>query len=98
MLLGVGPYFKKNYVSHVNSSFPGLLKTVFRLLRVPPLNLFDATASDLSDCFTGTPDFSPYKALPIDANLFDPAKAREPLDPAPSPRMDDPRVVEELRR
>ena len=98
VLLGVGPYFKKNYVSHVNSSFPGLLKTVFRLLRVPPLNLFDATASDLSDCFTGTPDFSPYKALPIDANLFDPAKAREPLDPAPSPRMDDPRVVEELRR
>src|SRR5256885_10472331 len=37
------------------------------------------------------------KALPIDANLFDPAKAREPLDPAPSPRMDDPRVVEDRK-
>jgi YVTN family beta-propeller protein len=98
VLLGVGPYFKKNYVSHVNSSFPGMLKTVFRLLHIPPLNLFDAIASDLSDCFTDTPDFTPYKVLPVNKLLFDPDKAREPLDPQPSPRMDDPRVVEELRR
>ena len=98
VLLCVSPYAKKNYVSHVNSSFPGMLKTVFRLLGIPPLNLFDATASDLSDCFTSTPDFTPYTALPSDSRLFDPAKAREPLDPEPSPRMDDPRVVEELRR
>jgi hypothetical protein len=98
VLLGVGPYFKKNYVSHVNSSFPGMLKTVFRLLHIPPLNLFDAIASDLSDCFTDTPDFTAYKVLPVNKFLFDPDKAREPLDPQPSPRMDDPRVVEELRR
>jgi len=98
VLLGVGPYFKKNYVSHVNSSFPGMLKTVFRLLHIPPLNLFDAISSDLSDCFTDTPDFTPYKVLPINKLLFDPDKAREPLDPQPSPRMDDPRAVEELRR
>ena len=92
-LIVVSPFTKKNYVSHVNSSFPGMIKTVFRLLRLPPLNLFDATAADLSDCFTDTPDFTPYKAQPIDAHLFDPAKAREPLDPEPSPRMDDPREV-----
>jgi YVTN family beta-propeller protein len=97
VLLGVGPYFKKNYVSHVNSSFPGMLKTVFRLLHIPPLNLFDAIASDLGDCFTATPDLTPYTVLPI-ANklLFDPAKAREPLDPEASPRMDDPRAIREL--
>ena len=98
VFLGVGPYFKKNYVSHVNSSFPGMLKTVFRLLRLPPLNLFDASAADLSDCFTETPDFTPYSALSIDSRLFDPAKARQPLNPQPSPRMDDPRVIQELRR
>lgn len=98
LLLCAGPYCRKNYVSHVNSSFPGLLKTVFRILGIPPLNLFDATASDLSDCLTGSPDFSPYTAEPIDSRLFDPAKAREPLDPQPSPRMDDPRVIEELKR
>jgi hypothetical protein len=70
---------------------------VFRLLHIPPLNLFDAIASDLSDCFTATPDFTPYTVLPI-ANklLFDPDKAKEPLDPEPSPRMDDPRAIREL--
>ena len=98
VFLGVGPYFKKNYVSHVNSSFPGMLKTVLRLLRLPPLNLFDATAADLSDCFTATPDFTPYTAARIDSHLFDPAKAKVPLHPKPSPRMDDPRVIQELRR
>ncbi len=98
LLLVASPYAKKNYVSHVNSSFPGLLKTVFRLLGIPPLNLFDAVASDLSDCFTDQPDFTPYRVLPIDPRLFDPAKAKEPLDPEPSPRMDDPSVLREQHR
>jgi len=98
VFLLVSPYAKKNYVSHVNASFPGLLKTVFRLLGVPPLNLFDAAASDLADCFTGEPDFAPYEALAVDPRLFDPAKAREPLDPAPSPRLDDPAVLREQHR
>jgi hypothetical protein len=30
--------------------------------------------------------------------VFDPAAAREPLDPHPSPRMDDPRVIQELEK
>ena len=98
VLIGAGPYFKRNYVSHVHSSFPGLLKTIFRILGVPPLNLYDATASDLADSFTSSPDFAPYKALPADERLFDPATAREPLVPTPSPRMDDPNVIRELEK
>ncbi|HXG31904.1 MAG TPA: bifunctional YncE family protein/alkaline phosphatase family protein [Bryobacteraceae bacterium] len=76
LLLLVSPYAKRNYVSRVNSSFPGLLKTVFRLLGIPPLNLFDAAASDLSDLFTEEPDFTPYRAVPPDAQVFDPAIVR----------------------
>ena len=100
VLLVVSPYARRNYVSHVNSSFPGLLKTIFRLLGIPPLNLFDATAADLADCFTNEPDFTPYEALPVDPRIFDPARARDPLDPKPSPQLDDPRVLQEqhLRR
>ncbi|MCS6952558.1 MAG: alkaline phosphatase family protein [Bryobacterales bacterium] len=78
LLLLVSPYAKRNYVSKVNSSFPGLLKTIFRLLKIPPLNLFDATASDLSDLFTHEPDLTPYKAVPPDPRVFDPAKVRRP--------------------
>ncbi len=95
LFLMASPYAKKNYVSKVNASFPALLKTTFQLLKLPPLNLFDATASDLSDCFTTTPDFTPYTVKPIRPELFDPAKARDPLDPKPGPRMDDPRVLRE---
>ena len=98
VMLVVSPYAKKNYVSHVNASFPGMLKTAFRLLGLPPLNLFDAAASDLSDCFTSTPDFSPYAVQPIRAELFDPAKAKDPADPKPGARMDDPRFLEEQHR
>jgi hypothetical protein len=88
VLLGVGPYFRKNYVSHVNASFPSILKTTFELLGLPSLNLFDASAADLSDMFTIDPDFTPYSALTSDPRLFDPDKAREPLDPKPSIPMD----------
>jgi YVTN family beta-propeller protein len=93
VFMGIGPYFKRNYVSHVNTSFPGMLKTIFRLLGLPPLNLFDAVASDLSDCFTNTPDYDGYQVRREDARLFDPAAAREPLDLRPSVKMDDPAEV-----
>ncbi len=93
VFMGIGPYFKRGYVSHVNTSFPGMLKTIFRLLGLPPLNLFDATASDLSDCFTSTPDYEGYRVRKEDSRIFDPAAAREPLDPRPSVKMDDPAEV-----
>ncbi len=73
VMIAAGPYIKRAYVSHTNSSFPGLLKTVFRLLGMPPLNLFDAAASDLSDIFTTTPDFAPYDLQPEDSRLYSPA-------------------------
>jgi YVTN family beta-propeller protein len=91
VLLGVGPYFRKNYVSHVNASFPSILKTTFQLLGLPSLNLFDAAAADLADMFSAEPDFTPFTALDPDSRLFDPARAREPLDPTPSIPMDGPR-------
>jgi YVTN family beta-propeller protein len=95
ILLAAGPYVKRGCVAHQNASFPGLLKTVFRILHLPPLNLYDAAATDLSECFTSEPEFSPYTLLPVDPRIFDPAKAREPLDPRPGPKIDDPA---ELRR
>ena len=76
VLMAAGPFIKRDYVSHRNSSFPGLLKTIFELLRMPPLNLMDVSAPDLADLFTKTPDYSPYRVVPVDARVFDPAKAK----------------------
>jgi DNA-binding beta-propeller fold protein YncE len=89
VLLVASPYAKRNYVSHVNSSFPGLLKTVFRILGLPPLNLFDATAADLGDCFWDRPDFEPYTVRPSESEIFVPEKARESLESRPPARTND---------
>jgi len=91
VLLCAGPWFKRNYVSHVNSSFPGLLKTIFRLLGMSPLNLFDATAADLADCFAARPDYTGYRVQEVDRRIFDPSAAHEAAPGTPSPRMDAPR-------
>ena len=72
VLLCAGPWAKPGYASHRNVSFPGLLKTVFRLLQLPPLNLYDAAATDLTDCFASSPNPARYLALPEDARIFDP--------------------------
>jgi hypothetical protein len=98
VFLLASPYAKKNYVSHVNASFPAMLKTVFRILGLPPLNLYDAAAADLLDCFTETADFTPFALQQENKDLFDPAEARDPLDPKPGPRMDDPEVLREQHR
>lgn len=88
VLLCAGPWVKRGYVTHANSSFPGLLKTIFRLLGVPPLNLYDAPATDLSDVFASKPDLTRYKLLPVDARLFDPAAAKKAPPGTPTPKMD----------
>ncbi|HTS62190.1 MAG TPA: bifunctional YncE family protein/alkaline phosphatase family protein [Candidatus Acidoferrales bacterium] len=88
VLIAAGPWIRHGYISHRNSSFPGLLKTIFRLLGIPPLNLYDAAATDLSDLFAEQPDPAPYKLLPVDARIFDPATARNSTSGKPSIRMD----------
>jgi len=73
ILLAAGPNVRRDYVSHTNSSFPGLLKTIFQLLHIPALNLMDQTAASLGDMFTDEPDYTPYKAVPPEIRIFDPA-------------------------
>jgi YVTN family beta-propeller protein len=100
VLMVVSPYVKKNYVSKVHYSFGSIFKTFWNILGLPYLNQYDAGATDLSDMFTGDPDFTPYVALPPDIRIFDPQKALTPLDEKfdwnslkESPAMDDPKEM-----
>jgi len=86
VLMAAGPWVKKGYVSHRNTSFPGLLKTIFRLLGLPPLNLYDAVATDLSDVFADKPEAGAYQVLPEDQRIFDPTKVKR--GNAPPVKMD----------
>lgn len=80
ILIAISPYVKKDYVSHIHTSFGSIFKTFWNILGIPYLNQYDAAANDLSDMFTNRPDFSFYSALPVDARIFDPQKALDPLN------------------
>jgi hypothetical protein len=61
---------------------------------MPFMNQYDAAATDLSDMFTNTPDFTPYTALPSDPRIFDPAKVKEPgLGAKPGEPLDNPALI-----
>jgi YVTN family beta-propeller protein len=101
----ISPYAKKNYVSHVHTSIPSIIKTIHLIHGLPFINLYDAMASDLSDCFQPVSDKTPYTAVKIDPRLFDPEKAFDPLDEEfdwsrinDFPAMDDPAVMRKWMR
>ncbi len=103
VMLVISPWAKKSYVSHRHTTILSMHRTLYEILGLPPLNMFDALANDLADAFTDKPDFRPYSAVPVDARIFDPEKAKDPKDPdygqarrSPSPAMDDEDEVERI--
>ena len=103
LLLIASPYARRG-VSHVHTSMASILKTFDLIFGLPPLNQYDAAASDLADMFADQPDFTPYEALPSDTRIFDPAKVVEPglemrARPAPpSEPLDDPATIRRRMR
>lgn len=79
-LLVISPYVKKGYVGHQHYSFGSVFKTFWHVLGMSYLNHYDAAATDLSDMFTTTPDFTPFNAVSINPQIFDPQKALDPFD------------------
>jgi len=97
VVMFMGPMVKKHYVSHTLMDFGSIMKLIFTLEGLPPLNQFDATASLPADIFASTPDPSAYSPLLPDRRLFDPDLAFKPFDRqfnwkgiGLSPVMDDP--------
>lgn len=80
VLMLVSPWVKRGYVSSVHFSFGSIFKTFWNTLGLPYLNQYDAGATDMSDFFTSTPNYTPYNALPVDKRVFDPQKALDPFD------------------
>ncbi|MCC6445947.1 MAG: hypothetical protein IT210_21150 [Armatimonadetes bacterium] len=105
LLMVASPWVKPGYASRRHADISAIQHAIYDLLGLPNLSLYDALASDLSDLWTDQPDLSPYAALPVDTRLFDPARAKDPLDPdyrsarlRPSGPVDDPDEIERLRR
>lgn len=55
----------------------GVVRTMELILGLPPMNIMDASATPMSDCFTDTPDLTPFKSVPAQTPL-------DQLNPAPA--------------
>jgi len=69
--LVISPYIKRNQVVSTMYSTSGFLRTMELILGLPPMSQYDAAAKPLYDCFTSTPDFTPYihKKANVDLNI-----------------------------
>ena len=79
----VSPYTKRGAVISAQYNTTSLLRTIEQILGLPPMNQFDMTATPMFDCFTDSPDFTPYTVLqnnvPINQMNPDPAKVSDSL-------------------
>ena len=79
----ISPYTKRRAVISTQYNQTSLLRTMELILGLPPMNQLDASATPMNDCFTATPDFTPYTALtnniPLDQMNPDPKKISDPL-------------------
>ncbi|MFZ1289399.1 MAG: bifunctional YncE family protein/alkaline phosphatase family protein [Melioribacteraceae bacterium] len=68
--LVISPYTKRKEVVSTNYSQINMFRTIENILGIPPLNQFDLAAEPMSDCFTNTPNLTPYKSkknnIPLD--------------------------------
>jgi YVTN family beta-propeller protein len=59
----VSAYTKRGAVVSTQYNQTSLLRTMELILGLPPMNQMDATATPMFDCFTKTPDFTPFDAV-----------------------------------
>lgn len=62
--LVVSPYTKRGALINKFYNQNSILHTIERILGIPPMTQMDAMAPVMTECFTDTPDFTPYTCLP----------------------------------
>jgi len=65
LFLAISPWVKHENVAKAHLSLASVFKTVDLILGLPPLNQYDAAATDLRDLFTAEPDFAAYDFVPL---------------------------------
>jgi hypothetical protein len=72
----VSPYTKRKAIVSQFCNQTSVLHTMELILGLPPMNQMDAMAPVMRDCFTNTPDMTPFTALPnrVPLNKMNPKK------------------------
>jgi hypothetical protein len=71
----MSPYSKLKKTVRTNYNQTSMVRTIEQILGLPPMNIGDATAMPMFDCFSGTADFTPYQPLPNEIPLDEMNKA-----------------------
>ena len=79
----ISPYTKRRQVVSTQYNQVSLIRTLELIMGLPPMNQIDAIATPMSDCFTSTPDLTPFNAVtnnvPLDELNPEPKKISDPL-------------------
>jgi DNA-binding beta-propeller fold protein YncE len=79
----VSPYTKRGQVITTQYNQVSLIRTLELILGLPPMNQIDAIATPMFDCFTSSPDLTPFTAVPNNVPLDEinpePKKISDPL-------------------
>jgi DNA-binding beta-propeller fold protein YncE len=62
--LVISPYSRIKSVSHTYYTQPSIVRSIEQILGLPPMNIQDAIANPMADCFGAVADKTPYLALP----------------------------------
>jgi hypothetical protein len=60
----ISPYSHSQTVESTQYNQVSMVRTIEQILGIPPMNIMDATAMPMFDCFVSTPNYSTYSSLP----------------------------------
>ena len=72
----ISPFARRSVTVSTQYNTTSVLRTMEQILGIQPMNVFDASATPMFDCFTETPDLTPFVALPSNLPL-------DEMNPAP---------------
>lgn len=67
--LVASPYTKFDETNHTNYNQVSMVRTIEQILGIPPMNIQDATAMPMFDCFNEEANASPYISVPNEVPL-----------------------------
>lgn len=76
------PYVKRGFVDSNFYTTVSMVRTIEKMLNLPPMNRIDALTPPLNECFTDTPDLTPFAAVPNRTPIGEMNPPRAALSPA----------------
>ena len=64
-----GGFVKRKFVDHTMYSTSSMLRTMELILGLPPMTQYDAAAIPMWNCFSATPDLSPFSSVAANIDL-----------------------------